>query len=260
MSAQASGWVFDKSPYKGALFTLHLAVADIVNDTNGNKLWASVDHLATKARVSERSARAGLGQMVRDGLLELLSTPEGKPRCYRFLMPADPCTHCTPAYSAPLQTDAQTPANERQTPANERETPAVAAPYPNRTQEIPTGSQNLASDIAAARRHEPTDATFDEFWRAYPRKDDVGAARRAWAKATKTADPEVIIAGAHRYADDPTRVPKYTKNPATWLNAGSWMNGPLPQAHTSNGMAASSKRLRSMLPAGSPALTAGGSG
>lgn len=80
---------------------------------------------------------------------------------------------------------------------------------------------------------------FNEFWDVYPRKDDRARARTAWAKATKTANPGVILAGALRYAEDPNRDPAFTKQPATWLNAGSWTNGPLPDR---NGSRAGPKR------------------
>lgn len=72
------------------------------------------------------------------------------------------------------------------------------------------------------------DDRFDDFWAAYPRRDDKARARLSWTKATHAADPAVIIAGARRYAADPNREEQYTKHATTWLNAESWTNGPLP--------------------------------
>jgi hypothetical protein len=69
---------------------------------------------------------------------------------------------------------------------------------------------------------------FDEFWAAYPRKDDKKRARAAYTKALREASPEEILAGARRYAGDPNREARYTKQPTTWLNAGAWGNEPLP--------------------------------
>jgi hypothetical protein len=63
---------------------------------------------------------------------------------------------------------------------------------------------------------------FDRFWAAYPRKVAKQAARRAWDKAARDTDPALIIAGAERYRDQPGREARYTKHPATWLNAGCW--------------------------------------
>lgn len=72
------------------------------------------------------------------------------------------------------------------------------------------------------------DDAFDAFWEAYPRKDDPKKAWSCWQTAIKTADAADIIAGAERYRDDPNRSDEFTKLATSWLNAGSWANGPLP--------------------------------
>jgi hypothetical protein len=75
-----------------------------------------------------------------------------------------------------------------------------------------------------------SDSEFDTFWSYYPKKVDKGAAIRAFRKAVKDEAVAVIIEGAQRYADDPNLPDKqFIKNPATWLNAEAWNNGPLPQ-------------------------------
>ena len=75
-----------------------------------------------------------------------------------------------------------------------------------------------------------SDSGFDTFWSYYPKKVDKGAAIRAFRKAVKDEAVAVIIEGAQRYADDPNLPDKqFIKNPATWLNAEAWNNGPLPQ-------------------------------
>jgi hypothetical protein len=75
-----------------------------------------------------------------------------------------------------------------------------------------------------------SDSEFDTFWSYYPKKVDKGAAIRAFRKAVKDEAVAVIIEGAQRYAEDPNLPDKqFIKNPATWLNAEAWNNGPLPQ-------------------------------
>jgi biotin operon repressor len=75
---------------------------------------------------------------------------------------------------------------------------------------------------------------FEEFWNNYPKKVDKGAALRAFRKAAKTEDVAEVIAGAKRYAEDPNLPEKqFIKNPATWLNAQSWNNPPLPKRNKS---------------------------
>ena len=65
MSAEATGWVWRHSPWKGehAKFLLHLAVADVVNDAHGNEFWMSQANLAEKSipawRNRRRSRRQG---------------------------------------------------------------------------------------------------------------------------------------------------------------------------------------------------------
>ena len=72
------------------------------------------------------------------------------------------------------------------------------------------------------------DGGFDRFWAAYPRKESKAKARMAWIKSVKAADPEMIIAGAERYRDDPNREDAFTAHAATWLNGERWEDAPLP--------------------------------
>jgi biotin operon repressor len=79
---------------------------------------------------------------------------------------------------------------------------------------------------------------FESFWKHYPKKVDKGAAIRAFRKAAKTQDLAGVIEGAKRYAEDPNLPDKqFIKNPATWLNAESWNNGPLPKRKTTDSKA-----------------------
>jgi hypothetical protein len=43
------------------------------------------------------------------------------------------------------------------------------------------------------------------------------------------ANLEDILAGAIQYKNDPNRLDEFTKYPASWLNADSWENAPLPE-------------------------------
>lgn len=69
---------------------------------------------------------------------------------------------------------------------------------------------------------------FDEWYKAYPRKRDPIAARKAYDKARANgATSEDLKLGAIRYAQERAgEDPQFTKHPATWLNRGSWMNEP----------------------------------
>ena len=64
---------------------------------------------------------------------------------------------------------------------------------------------------------------FDEFWKIYPRREDKGHSRKAFAKALKLASAETITAGAGRYAERRKgEDQKYTALAATWLNGERW--------------------------------------
>lgn len=69
---------------------------------------------------------------------------------------------------------------------------------------------------------------FESFWNLYPKKVDKRLAEKSFQKARKRATLEVILSGAERYRDDPNRLPEFTKNPSTWLNADAWENAPEP--------------------------------
>ena len=80
---------------------------------------------------------------------------------------------------------------------------------------------------AHADAHQNTqedDTDFERFWTVYPRRVDKARAKKTWSSKVKQGcQPEDIIAGAQRYAKERNgQDPKYTKHPATYLNAKSW--------------------------------------
>lgn len=81
------------------------------------------------------------------------------------------------------------------------------------------------------RQAEP-DAVLDEFsrifWPAYPRKDAKPAALKAFRKARQRVELEPMMEGLHRYKAGISD-PKYTCQPATWLNNDRWADEPAPQ-------------------------------
>ena len=82
----------------------------------------------------------------------------------------------------------------------------------------------------AAKRPKPRHSEpegFAEWYEAYPRHEDRGKASRAYAAALKFALPADLLDGAKRYrAERNGEDQKFTKLPATWLNAQSWLNEP----------------------------------
>lgn len=78
---------------------------------------------------------------------------------------------------------------------------------------------------SSPRRGEGDTSGFTEFWATYPKRVGKDAAAKAYANALRRATHEQILAGAAAYRDDGARKRadvKFTKHPATWLNAGCW--------------------------------------
>ena len=89
-----------------------------------------------------------------------------------------------------------------------------------------------------------SDALFEDFWNAYPRKIAKKEAMKKFAKAVKDGtDPNTIIAGAKTYAASVVgKEQKYVAHPTTWLNQGRWEDETAPAPTMSNAEAAD--RLR----------------
>lgn len=214
MSNEWLNKVWKHSPYKGAMLLLHVYLADQASDEGW--LFASQRRLAERARVSEEYVRVSVNRMVDDGLLviERKGSALGRSTEYRLLEPPN----CV-GESGDVE------------PGKVGEYPPTLTPQPpNSDGQLPNsawGLPLLLPSVLPSSSPSSTDA-FDEFWKAYPRREAKQAARKAWANAIKAAPAAVIIAGAERYRDDPNRTAEFTAHPATWLNAHRWEDDPLP--------------------------------
>jgi hypothetical protein len=99
VSAEALGWVFRYSPYRGATFAVHVAIADSVNDQEYNQFWMRQAKLALKARVGRPAANTAIAELVAGGFLRQVraddedspvSSRPGSANRYEFLMPDSP--------------------------------------------------------------------------------------------------------------------------------------------------------------------------
>jgi len=110
-----------------------------------------------------------------------------------------------------------------------------ARPVPTTKDPIKNSSSTAppSKERAPVKPGSDDDKQFARFWDAYPRRVGKGQARRAWAKAVKTNDPETIIEAASRFtALRGNEDPQFTAYPATWLNGERWTDtaDPLPPA------------------------------
>jgi hypothetical protein len=73
---------------------------------------------------------------------------------------------------------------------------------------------------------------FETFYKQYPKRVEKLKALKAYRNviAKHLATTEELLAGAKRYAAEQSSAdPKYTKYPASWLNAGCWADEPKPR-------------------------------
>lgn len=111
-----------------------------------------------------------------------------------------------------------------------RVTNAVSNAAPVPTRPVPTEERDSLRSSLPRKRVAPLDGdpAFTAFYSAYPKHVGRAAAITSWKKAIKSGvEANDVIAGAKRYAvERKSEDPRYTKQPATWLNQGCWTDEP----------------------------------
>ena len=205
MSAEAVGYVYRHSPYSGATFAVHLAIADTVSDQNNNKFWMSTNNLATKTRTSRRTVQKAIDQLCEDlFIIETQPANQHRPAIYLFVFPPVDIVYDTRSGVQSVHPGVQSTTLRG----------ATTAPKPNRTEKEPSCS--------------PNGKAFDRWWQLYPKKVNKQNAIKAWKAHTKKTTPAQIIEATRRQLATPdsalTRDAQYIPYPASWLNAGSYDN------------------------------------
>jgi hypothetical protein len=94
----------------------------------------------------------------------------------------------------------------------------------NPTLENPTLDNRTAieNNLIKNKKKEDKETTnkFETFWNLYPRKIGKADALKAWAKVTKTKDPDELIKLTKAYAEGRLPEATYIPYPASWLNKG----------------------------------------
>lgn len=145
--------------------------------------------------------------------------------------------------SEPLRSQEQEQETEQE--QNEEQERTISRVLEGDEDAIPTPARKFQMKAEAASFEEAFEA---EFWPTYPRKDDKGRARKAFLAVLKSKKATVadLVNGAMRYAAEREgEDPKYTKQPATWLNAEAWLNVAPPTAGTGTRMSAGQTQSRS---------------
>jgi hypothetical protein len=118
--------------------------------------------------------------------------------------------------------------------------PPARKPSTADAQESPNGRRTVADDQPAEGKgvdvekesssaretvsHENIEAEFEAWYQAFPCHRGRGHAWKAYKTARKKTDAATLLAGAKRYAADPSRKPDFTAYPSSWLNGERWLD------------------------------------
>jgi hypothetical protein len=177
-----------------------LAIADHQGELGA---WPSIATLAKAVNASPRSIKRDIQYLQEIGELfvEIQNAPTtGQYKTNRYWVNLPGVTHLTPLTDSGVTNEAS----------------GVTG------QVIRGDSVGTQNNINHYKKH--IEKQFEEFWNAYPQKQDKAKAFKAFQKALKRAEFEDILAGVIAYRNDPRRNPDFTKFPATWLNNDSWEN------------------------------------
>ncbi len=150
MSAEATGWVYRHSPFDGVTFSVHLAIADSVNDQHNQLFWMSVGRTGAKARTSERGARRALRELEDGGFVaRVREATQHAPAVYRFLFPS-----VSTVYESRFQTEdsggTPCPGGTRDAPRADK-SDRQGGHHDPQTQENPIQPKREANDSAEER-------------------------------------------------------------------------------------------------------------
>lgn len=217
MSIEAMSLVLHHSKSSGAAKLVLLGIANHQSDSGA---WPAVATLSKYANISERRVQQVIREL--EATNELITRVQGggrgqyKTNLYwvNVTCPAD----CDGSYNHKSGVKSTDIRGEISGSSGVK----PVSPEPNNKPKEEPHAQN---------EFEPSNVldNFKDFWEVYPRRVGKGAALKAFAKALKDAEADLIIAGAKRYADDPNRSPAFTAHPSTWLNAMRWDDDPLPE-------------------------------
>lgn len=218
------GWVYRHSPYTGATFAVHLAVADTVNDQNGNRFWMSQSKTATKARTSRKSVNEALAVLEADGYLERRGEGPKSTVAFVFLFPDVDVVYDTREVSPPVTP----PVTRGDTASNESSHPL--SPDVTQTQENPTDPKERELRKRRSPRTIPSEAFEpNETHRTIAAELDLDldAELEAWIDSCQ-ADGRTYADHAAAFRTWLRRAPRYGKarRPATIEELAEPRSGP----------------------------------
>jgi hypothetical protein len=187
-----------------------LVLLGIANHQGDEGAWPSIATLANYANASERSVKRDIQELIQMGelVVEVNAAPVGgQYRTNRYWVTID-----HPGVTDQVSRDDNS--------GNQGCQIGSSGVTPVGTLNIINHKRNLKNYMA----------DFENFWNAYPRKENKKAAVKVWASLVSDDLIDEVIAGAIRFANDPNLPPKqFVPHAATWLRSERWHDPALPE-------------------------------
>ena len=219
---------------KGILMFMAACASD-----DGSGVWASKATMARDLEMGKRTVQVSIDDLAKHGLIAEVGTrkcPHGFTIEYRLNLDAIQALEPTNSnLSKPVETTGVSPA-----PVQDLRRSGAGDARRDVQDAHPNHPLTMQEPVCSADAVQHTQATFDEFWNAYPRPKDRDGTEKAFAQAVAGgAPPAVIIAGATAYAaEEKNNGRQYLKHSANWLKAQGWQDHTLAGSKQRNGASA----------------------
>ena len=226
-------WLIREAPLSGNALLVLIALA--ARENRAGECWPSHATLAAEARMSEKSVRRALDELRDAGHVSWERRHRedgGKTSNFYRVHVRHGAPSEIPGQGALLPTPSVTGTDPIGHPDRSHRSqgpiPSVTLTDEVTKEEVTT--REGKNSPSPRKRGDDDSPEFTRFWDIYPRKVGKGAARTAWARATRKTAPEVITEAAHAHARtwaSADTEARFIPHPASWLNAERW-NDTLP--------------------------------
>jgi len=235
MSRYVAALVYRKRVGSMARKSILAYCAERAND-DGSGVWASKITISKEVECSKQTVISTMASFVKEGLMR----EAGKRKCANgYVVEYDlNIAQIEALPDAISQEESTGPILDRSnelTPRGQTVGPQEVKPVdPNRPLTVLKPSNNGSDEPALfSEMEEPqsqedrVESGFETFWKVYPHKKGKQAAKKAWVRAIKKAEPKTIIQGAKGYANylnsgGPNDFRPNPKMPQGWLNDARW--------------------------------------
>jgi hypothetical protein len=228
MSIKIMQEAWEHAPVDQGTLLVLLALADNADEGSRTCFPGIHETIAPKTRLSPRQVKRCLAELSAAGIIEVRRNASPvRTNLYRI----EPVSKWRSAISSPPEPIPEVTFATGRSDTHVTSEVTPMSPEPSVTVSEPSVLCAREQLTLLSESQPPTKIErFDEFWKVYPKKVAKPAARKAWDKAVRKVDPQVIIAAAARYARSDQVERGFAKHPQGWLNDERWTDGDLPPA------------------------------